>query len=106
MPFSGGVKGRRSTHALVCALAVLTASGLFGRPASATTGSRTASEGALSVQTDPAGAAVYVDGLFVGQTPLTLVDVADGYFPLQTGDEVIFEAIDQAGFERRAGERL
>ena len=32
MPFSGGVKSRRTTCALVCALAVLTANGLFGRP--------------------------------------------------------------------------
>ncbi len=42
----------------------------------------------------------------VGQTPLVLVDVADGYFPLRTGDRVRFVRIDEAEFGRLAGERL
>lgn len=42
----------------------------------------------------------------IGQTPLTLVDVADGYFPLQTGDEVVFEAIGTKEFEEIHGRRL
>jgi inhibitor of KinA len=42
----------------------------------------------------------------VGRTPLVLVDVADGYFPLRTGDRVRFERIDEATFRRRQGERL
>jgi inhibitor of KinA len=42
----------------------------------------------------------------IGRTPLTLVDVADGYFPLRTGDRVRFVRIDEAEFRRLAGERL
>jgi inhibitor of KinA len=42
----------------------------------------------------------------IGRTPLELVHVADGYFPLRTGDRVRFERIDEAEFHRRAGERL
>jgi inhibitor of KinA len=42
----------------------------------------------------------------VGQTPLELVNVADGYFPLRTGDEVRFERIDERVFEKLTGERL
>jgi inhibitor of KinA len=42
----------------------------------------------------------------VGRTPLTLVDVADGYFPLCTGDRVQFDRIDEAEFRRLKGERL
>jgi inhibitor of KinA len=42
----------------------------------------------------------------VGRTPLQLVDVADGYFPLRTGDRVRFECIDRAEFERLRGQRL
>jgi inhibitor of KinA len=42
----------------------------------------------------------------IGRTPLVLVDVADGYFPLRTGDRVRFERIDEATFRRRQGERL
>ena len=39
----------------------------------------------------------------IGQTPLTLVDVADGYFPLRVGDRVRFARIDEAAFGRRGG---
>jgi inhibitor of KinA len=42
----------------------------------------------------------------VGRTPLALVDVADGYFPLRTGDRVRFVRIDEAAFGRLRGERL
>ena len=42
----------------------------------------------------------------IGRTPLTLVDVADDYFPLRTGDRVLFERIDDKEFERLRGNRL
>jgi inhibitor of KinA len=42
----------------------------------------------------------------IGRTPLTLVDVAGGYFPLRTGDQVEFVRIDEAEFRRLLGERL
>jgi inhibitor of KinA len=42
----------------------------------------------------------------VGRTPLVLVDVADGYFPLRTGDRVRFARIDEAEYRRLEGERL
>jgi inhibitor of KinA len=42
----------------------------------------------------------------IGQTPLQLVDVADGYFPLRTGDRVRFVPIDDTTFRQRQGERL
>lgn len=42
----------------------------------------------------------------IGRTPLTLVDLEDGNFPIAAGDRVRFEAISAAEFERREGERL
>jgi inhibitor of KinA len=42
----------------------------------------------------------------VGRTPLRLVDVAAGYFPLRTGDRVRFVAIGEAEFRRLDGKRL
>ncbi len=42
----------------------------------------------------------------VGRTPLELVHVADGYFPLRTGDRVRFEPIDRRTFRRLSGQRL
>jgi inhibitor of KinA len=42
----------------------------------------------------------------IGRTPLELVHVADGYFPLRTGDGVRFERIDKAEFRRLKGQRL
>jgi inhibitor of KinA len=42
----------------------------------------------------------------VGRTPLVLVDVADGYFPLRTGERVCFERIDEREYRRLEGERL
>jgi inhibitor of KinA len=42
----------------------------------------------------------------VGRTPLQLVDVADGYFPLRTGDKVRFERIDEVRYRELLGERM
>ena len=42
----------------------------------------------------------------IGRTPLELVNVRDGYFPLRTGDQVQFEPISEKTFRRRLGERL
>jgi inhibitor of KinA len=42
----------------------------------------------------------------VGRTPLVLVDVADGYFPIRTGDRVRFRRIDEAEYRQLDGERL
>ncbi len=42
----------------------------------------------------------------IGRTPLQLVDVADGYFPLRTGDRVRFEPVGEAEFRRLLGRRL
>ncbi len=42
----------------------------------------------------------------IGRTPLELVCVADGYFPLRTGDRVRFVRIDEAAFRRLQGQRL
>ena len=42
----------------------------------------------------------------IGRTPLCLVDVADEYFPLRTGDRVRFARVDEEEFRRSLGERL
>ncbi|MFI5385710.1 MAG: allophanate hydrolase subunit 1 [Fimbriimonadales bacterium] len=42
----------------------------------------------------------------IGRTPLTLVDVADGYFPIQAGDTVQFFPIEEAEYQARLGDRL
>jgi inhibitor of KinA len=42
----------------------------------------------------------------IGRTPLTLVHVADEYFPLQAGDTVRFESIGTDDFKSLEGERL
>jgi inhibitor of KinA len=42
----------------------------------------------------------------VGETPLELVNVADGYFPLRTGDRVHFARIDEKEFHRMKENRL
>jgi len=42
----------------------------------------------------------------VGRTPLEPVNVADGYFPLRTGDHVQFVRIDEEEFRRLEGQRL
>jgi inhibitor of KinA len=42
----------------------------------------------------------------LGRTPLELVHVADGYFPLRTGDRVRFAPIDETEFRKLQGRRL
>jgi inhibitor of KinA len=42
----------------------------------------------------------------LGRTPLELVNVADGYFPLRTGDTIRFEAMTPTEYERWHGQRL
>ncbi len=42
----------------------------------------------------------------IGRTPLVLVDVADGFFPLRAGDRVRFERICEARYRELEGERL
>jgi inhibitor of KinA len=42
----------------------------------------------------------------IGRTPLVIVDVAAGFFPLRVGDRVRFERIDETEFRNREGERL
>jgi inhibitor of KinA len=42
----------------------------------------------------------------VGRTPLELVHVADGYFPLRTGDRVRFRPVGREEFRSRLGQRL
>ncbi len=42
----------------------------------------------------------------IGRTPLQLVDLAAGYFPLRTGDRVRFAAISEEEFRRLEGQRL
>ena len=42
----------------------------------------------------------------VGRTPLELVNVADGYFPLRTGDQVRFVRINEKEYAKLKGNRL
>ena len=42
----------------------------------------------------------------IGRTPLTIVDIDNGFFPLRVGDRVQFTRIDEAEFRRLTGERL
>ncbi len=42
----------------------------------------------------------------IARTPLELVNVRDAYFPLRTGDQVMFEPIDQTEFQRLLDTRL
>jgi inhibitor of KinA len=42
----------------------------------------------------------------IGRTPLELVNVQDGYFPLQVGDRVRFAPITRPEFQRLRGKRL
>ena len=42
----------------------------------------------------------------IGRTPLLLVEPDSGYYPIEAGDEVVFEPIDRSEFARRIGERL
>jgi inhibitor of KinA len=42
----------------------------------------------------------------IGRTPLRLVDVADGFFPLRTGDRVRFRRVDENEYRELEGKRL
>lgn len=42
----------------------------------------------------------------VGRTPLQIVDLADGYFPIQAGDRIQFQPIGVDEFQRLRGQRL
>jgi inhibitor of KinA len=42
----------------------------------------------------------------IGRTPLELVNLTDGYFPLRTGDRVRFKRIDEKEYTRLLGQRL
>ena len=42
----------------------------------------------------------------IGRTPLVIVDVAAGFFPLWVGDRVRFERIDERRYRELEGERL
>jgi inhibitor of KinA len=42
----------------------------------------------------------------VGRTPLELVNVEDGYFPIRTGDRVRFEQIDEIEYRKLLGKRF
>jgi KipI family sensor histidine kinase inhibitor len=42
----------------------------------------------------------------IGRTPLSIVDVAAGRFPIRAGDRLAFTPIDAAEFARRLGEPL
>jgi inhibitor of KinA len=42
----------------------------------------------------------------IGRTPVVIVDVAAGFFPLRVGDRVRFARIDEGEFRRLEGERL
>jgi inhibitor of KinA len=42
----------------------------------------------------------------IGRTPLVIVDVASGFFPLRVGDRVRFERIDQSRYRELEGSRL
>ncbi len=42
----------------------------------------------------------------IGQTPLTLVDVADEFFPLRVGDRISFTRIGHAEYHQLHGKRL
>jgi allophanate hydrolase subunit 1 len=42
----------------------------------------------------------------LGRTPLAIVDVENGYFPIRAGDRIRFEPIGAAEFAQRQGELL
>lgn len=42
----------------------------------------------------------------IGRTPLELVNVADEYFPIRTGDRVQFRRINESEFREMSGQRL
>jgi allophanate hydrolase subunit 1 len=42
----------------------------------------------------------------LGRTPLRIVDLERGYFPIRAGDRIRFEPVGAAEFARRQGELL
>ncbi len=42
----------------------------------------------------------------LGRTPLRIVDVEDGFFPIRAGDRLRFVPIDRHEFDARRGDRL
>lgn len=42
----------------------------------------------------------------IGRTPMVLVQVEDGYFPIQAGDRLRFEPIEPEAFQALLGQRL
>ncbi len=42
----------------------------------------------------------------IGQTPLILVDVAAGFFPLRVGDRISFTRIDEVEYHQQHGQRV
>jgi inhibitor of KinA len=42
----------------------------------------------------------------IGQTPLILVDVAEGFFPLRVGDRISFTRIDEVEYHQLHGQRV
>ena len=44
--------------------------------------------------------------LLLGRTPLNVVDLSRGHFPIRPGDRLRFEPIDATGFRDRLGEPL
>jgi KipI family sensor histidine kinase inhibitor len=42
----------------------------------------------------------------IGRTPLRIVDLESGHFPIRAGDRILFEPIGRPEFEARAGELL
>src|SRR5260221_316874 len=68
-----------AVRSLSVALATwLTVSGASTMPLGATPRAGAKDEGAVSVTSDPSGAAVFIDGAFVGRTPLTVPALAAG----------------------------
>ncbi len=42
----------------------------------------------------------------IGQTPLILVEVAEGFFPMRVGDRISFTRIDEVEYHQQHGQRL
>jgi hypothetical protein len=74
----GGDLIRRTTLALVAVLALNPGVAFAATGRADDAGATAAVSGALAVQSEPAGAAVYVDGRFAGSTPLQIAGVTQG----------------------------
>jgi inhibitor of KinA len=42
----------------------------------------------------------------LGRTPLQLVDIEDGYFPIRASDQVTFQRVDEGEYNKLLGQRL